>query len=47
MCLAEVGFINAVDFGELDAFFFEGGGRFLVVGSKRLAVPAPSKMIEC
>jgi len=46
MCLAKVGFINAVHFGKLDALFFESGGSFLVVGSKRLTVPAPSKMTE-
>ena len=43
MYLAEVGFINAIHFGELDVLFLQGGGRFLIVGGKRLAVPAPSK----
>jgi hypothetical protein len=42
MCLTEVGLINTVDLGNFDALFFEGSGRFLVVRSKRLAVPAPS-----
>jgi hypothetical protein len=40
--LAQVGFINTVHLGELDALFLEGSGCFLVVRSKRLAVPAPS-----
>jgi hypothetical protein len=42
MCLAQVRFINTVHFGDFDALFLEGRGRFLVVRSKRLAVPAPS-----
>jgi hypothetical protein len=42
MCLTQVGLINTVDLSNFDALFFESSGRFLVVRSKRLAVPAPS-----
>ena len=42
VCLAQVGLVNAVHFGEFDTLFFEGSCCFLVVRSKRLAVPAPS-----
>jgi hypothetical protein len=42
MCLAQVRLIDTVHLGDLDAFFFERSSRFLVMRSKRLAVPAPS-----
>jgi hypothetical protein len=41
MCLTQVRLFNAVDFGQLDALFFEYSGRLFVVRSKRLAVPTP------
>ena len=44
--MAQVGLINTVHFSEFNALFFEGSGRFLVVRSKRLAVPAPSTEAE-
>ena len=40
--MAQVGLIDTVHFSDLDVLFFEGSGRFFVVRSKRLAVPAPS-----
>lgn len=42
VCLAQVGLVNAVHFGKFDTPSFKGSCRFLVVRSKRLAVPAPS-----
>jgi hypothetical protein len=42
VCLAQVGLVNAVHFGEFDTPFFEGSCCFLIVRSKRLTVPAPS-----
>jgi hypothetical protein len=45
MCLAQVGFVDTIDFGELDGFFFERGGCLLIVWGQRLAVPAPSAWV--
>lgn len=42
VCLAEVGLVNAVHFGDFDTPFLKGSRCFLIVRSKRLAVPAPS-----
>ena len=46
MLLAEVGLINAVNLGELDALVLQFGGRFLVVGSEGLAVTTPAGRAE-
>lgn len=39
--LAEVGFLSAVDLGELDVLLLEGSGSLLVLGGESLAVAAP------
>ena len=44
--MAQVRFINTVDFGKLDALFFEHSGRLLVVGSKCFAVPTPLRQMS-
>lgn len=42
MLLAQVGFVDTVDLGNLDVLFFECGGSKLVFGSKGFAVATPS-----
>ena len=39
--LAEVGLINTVDLGELDALLLESSRRLFIVGRKSLAVTTP------
>ncbi len=41
LCLAEVRFLDTVDFGDFDVLLLQGGRGLLVVRSESLAMPTP------
>ena len=41
VCLAEVRFLDTVDFGDFDVLLLQGGRGLLIVRSESLAMPTP------